>query len=183
MKLKSIVFLGLLAIVFSCDSTSNQEETETANVAEPYFFNFDELAHYRIDIDGEALLEKEGDTDINAEEQLQIDLVLMDAPHSINDTLFVAELENIGFAKNQVDRKKFKRINELFKEKEVEESIANDCVAVYRDILIFRKNHKIIGMAKICFRCNQHKIYGTSLNTWNFGQDGDYNRFRKILNQ
>ena len=72
MKLKSIVFLGLLAIVFSCDSTSNQDEIETANVAEPYFFNFDELAHYRIDIDGEALLEKEDDTDINAEEQLQI---------------------------------------------------------------------------------------------------------------
>lgn len=183
MKLKSIGLLGLLAIVFSCGSSSNQEETETTNVSGRYFFNFDELDHYRIEIDEMTLLEKEEDANINADEQLQIDLILMDAPHSIDDTTFVAELEKIGFTKNQVDRKKFRRINEIFKEKEVDQSIANDCIAVYRDILIFKEHHKIIGLAKICFHCNQHIIYGTAANTVNFGQEGGYSRLRKILNQ
>ena len=183
MKLKTIYLFGLLAFIFSCNSTSNLEGDKPANETGNYFFDFDELIHYRIEIDENVLLQKEGDKNISPEEQLQIDLIIMDEPNSINDTSFVAELEKIGFEKNQIEKNQFEKINEIFKEKEVDEAIAYACIAVYRDILIFKKNNKITGMAKICFSCDQNRMYGTPANTVNFGQEGDYAKLNKLLNK
>ena len=178
MKLKLIFLVGLLALLFSCNSSKNNSENKDGD----YFFDFDELVHYRIEIDENVLLEKEDDQNISPEEQLQIDLIIMDEPNSIVDTSFIAELENIGFEKKQIEKDQFEKINEIFREKEVDEAIAYSCIAVYRDILIFKKNNKITGMAKICFSCDQNRIYGTSANTINFGQEGDYGKLNKILN-
>lgn len=174
MKFKSIFLFGLLAVLFSCNS---------ANETGSYFFDFDELIHYRIEIDENVLIEKEDNESISPEEQLQIDLIIMDKPNSIDDTSFVAKLENIGFEKTQVDKSQFEKINEIFREKEVDEAIAYSCIAVYRDILIFKKNSKINGIAKICFSCDQNRMYGTTANTINFGQEGDYTKVNKILNK
>lgn len=183
MKLKTIFLFGLLTLIFSCNSSSNQESDNSENETGNYFFDFDELIHYRIEIDENVLLEKEDDKNISAEGQLQIDLIIMDEPNSIDDTSFVAELENIGFEKTQVEKNEFEKINDIFREKEVDEAIAYSCIAVFRDILIFKKNNKIIGMAKICFSCDQSRMYGTSANTINFGQEGDYAKLNKILNK
>ena len=32
------------------------------------------------------------------------------------------------------------------------------CAPIYRDILVFKKNNKIVGMAKICFDCSQNYL-------------------------
>lgn len=174
---------GLIGLLFSCNSSNdngkNNSEIEKGN----YFFDFNELDHYRIEIDETVLLEKEGDKNLSPEEQLQIDLIIMDMPESIDDTSFVAQLENIGFKKAQVEKSQVEKINEIFKEKEVDEAIGYACIAVYRDILIFKKNNKIIGMAKVCFSCDHNRIYGTTANTINFGQEGDYAMLNKILNE
>ena len=102
MKLKTIYLFGLLAFIFSCNSSSNLEGDNPANETGNYFFDFDELIHYRIEIDENVLLQKEGDKNISPEEQLQIDLIIMDEPNSINDTSFVAELEKIRFENTTV---------------------------------------------------------------------------------
>lgn len=181
--MRTIVILSLIGLFFSCDSSNDIEKNVATSKNVGYFFDFDELVHYRIEIDENDLIEKTEDPNITPEEQLQIELIIMDAPNSVDDTSFVAELENIGFRKTQVDKSIFGKINEIFKEKEVDESIVNSCLAVYRDILIFKKKNKIIGMAKICFSCNQNRIYGTSANTINFGQEGDYGMLDRILNK
>ena len=66
-------------------------------------------------------------------------------------------------------------------EKSTLENIATACIHVYRDILIFKKEGKVIGTAKICFDCMSKQIKGTTANTENFGQDGDYEKLEKIL--
>ena len=54
-------------------------------------------------------------------------------------------------------------------------------VAFYRDILVFKKENKTVGVAKVCFGCSQSIITGTKLNTQEFGQSGDYGRLKKLL--
>mgnify|MGYP001994192344 CR=1 FL=1 len=40
-----------------------------------------------------------------------------------------------------------------FSEKEHDNIYASPCIAIYRDIVIFKKSGSIIGVAKICFGC------------------------------
>ena len=55
------------------------------------------------------------------------------------------------------------------------------CIPVFRDILIFKKNNKSIGIAKICFECEKSHIVGTNKNIENFGQCGDFSKLMNIL--
>ena len=80
-----------------------------------------------------------------------------------------------------IDKSKFESIDKIFIEKSTLENIATACIHVYRDILIFKKEGKVIGTAKICFDCMSKQIKGTTANTENFGQDGDYEKLEKIL--
>jgi len=146
------------------------------------FFDFDELNHYRIEIDENVLLDREG-SNLTKDEKLQNDLIIMDKPEKISDTSFISKLEKIGFKKSSISNSKFDRINNIFSVKQPKESIAYSCIAVFRDILVFKKNNKIIGIAKICFSCDQNRIIGTEKETINFGQDGDYSELYKILNE
>jgi hypothetical protein len=56
------------------------------------------------------------------------------------------------------------------------------CIAIYRDILVFRNHGKICGIAKVCFKCGIHVIVGTESKTDEFGQAGDYNKLNQLLN-
>lgn len=76
---------------------------------------------------------------------------------------------------------KFKQVNETFCQRKHQESYAMTCIAVYRDILVFKKENKIIGTAKLCFSCDQNVITGTQHNTDEFGQSGDYAKLFKLL--
>lgn len=55
------------------------------------------------------------------------------------------------------------------------------CAPVYRDILVFKKNQKIVGVAKVCFGCTQNYLL--------FGETGmrdvslDYTGLEKDLDQ
>ena len=146
------------------------------------FFDFDELNHYKIEIDENELLEREEDN-LTKDEKLQNDLIIMDKPDNISDTSFIRQLEKIGFNKNIVSEAKFEKINNIFSVKQPKESVAYSCIAVFRDILVFKKNNKIVSIAKICFSCDQNRILGTEKETINFGQEGDYGKLWKILNE
>ena len=90
-------------------------------------------------------------------------------------------MEKINFQKSEIDKSKFGEINKIFVEKTVNQIADYACIAVYRDILIFKKQNKTVGIAKICFECFKKQIIGTNANTENFGQDGDYEKLEKIL--
>jgi len=182
--MKTIFILGLIILSFPYNSLIDNSKNEVETKMNNYFFEFDELFHYRTEINQSVLLAREGDKNLSPNEQLQIDLIIREKPYSIEDTLFITQLEDIGFKKKKIHKNQFEIINEVFKEKEDYGALAiiYECIPKYRDILIFKKNDKIIGMAKVCFSCDQNKIYGTTANTEKFGLDGDYAKLNELLN-
>ncbi|PWB19019.1 hypothetical protein, partial [Flavobacterium sp. HTF] len=72
-------------------------------------------------------------------------------------------------------------IEDIFSEKD---SLMNDgyaCSAEYRDIFIFKKKEKTIGIAKICFECGRFQIIGSKLDTSGFGLWTELDRLRSIV--
>ncbi len=104
-----------------------------------------------------------------------------DIPDSSTDGAFIAMLEQVGYRKEVMASAKFKEIDGIFMEKQTSENLATACIPVYRDILVFKKEGKVTGVAKICFSCGAYQIKGTTAHTANFGQDGDYGKLERIL--
>jgi len=148
-----------------------------------HYFDFDAIDFYTIDINESVLFKSENDSSLSKEEKLQIDLTLNSVPTSMADTSFIQDLETVGFTKKLIDDKNIESINNIFRYKTHKEVEYAKCAPVYRDILIFRKEGEVIGIAKICFSCSQNQIMGTSENTMEFGQSGDYNKLGKLLNE
>jgi len=147
------------------------------------FFQFDELYHYRIEIDAEALEALEFKKRKTTVEQLCC-TVLFDElhPKDIFDIAFIESLEKLNFKKNKVVKNEFEIINSIFSVKKVETIQPTYCGAVFRDILVFYEKQHITGLAKLCFSCGHHVIVGTDDDTTFFGQQGDYAILYKLLN-
>ncbi|MBK7042123.1 MAG: hypothetical protein IPH46_17155 [Bacteroidetes bacterium] len=102
-------------------------------------------------------------------------------PDTMTRLELLADLEKIGYKKNAIGKGNFDKINSIFCERKHKESYATSCIAIYRDILVFKKSNKTIGVAKICFECEQNWIIGTDRNTMEFGMSGDYGKLYDIL--
>ncbi|WP_080777726.1 hypothetical protein [Chryseobacterium phocaeense] len=196
MKNHTILNLRLLLITITCffvgckkaEQSSNTTQQSDQSVEQEFipkyrklYFDYDGIDHYHISIDEGSVMALDTIPNRSKEDQLKLDLIINKTPRNINDTEFIKSLEKIGFKKSAIPSHNFKKINEIFIEKTVSENIEYACVPVYRDILIFKKKEKNIGIAKICFDCHQKQITGTKANIENFGQDGDYERLQQIL--
>lgn len=104
-------------------------------------------------------------------------------PNDLGDLYFLNVLEQIGYSKRIVPRAKYSRIDSVFTEKRPGRYEEMGCTYVFRDILLFKKKDKIIGIAKICFGCQGHDILGAAVKTKYFGQDGDYERLKMVLEE
>lgn len=145
------------------------------------FFDYDEIDYYFNDYDAAKLSDLYDNQSRSELDCLKTEIVIGDIPKDITDLSFIDHLEKIGYKKSRVEQSKFSDIDKIFFEKTAKESLVTACVHVYRDILIFRKNNKVVGTAKICFDCMAHQITGTKANTEDFGQDGDYGKLEMIL--
>ena len=174
MKQVSFSLLVLICIV-ACHS-------KPKNNCKPYF-EFDELEHYSINISIEEEMRLMERDSLSSEELWLNDVLFQRKPATLADSSLLINLEKIGFVKRIVNTSSFEAINTVFCAKKHKEFFATSCIAVYRDVLIFKKKGKIIGTAKICFECLYHVIAGTISNTDDFGQSGDYQRLKKLLYQ
>ena len=143
---KPYLFVLLLAICFSC---SEKQEARN-NTTQPYF-NFDKITHYKNDIAENDIYMLYDKPDKSANDSLYLEIVEEDMPVSIQDTIFINSLEEFGFIKNDLNRKDYSKIKEIFSFKKHDQVSETLCIPVYRDIFVFKKNNKIIGIAKICF--------------------------------
>lgn len=160
----NIIFIIMLNC--SCNTTLNYNESEN-------FFEFDEIVHYSIN-DNNQNANKDNDTFQN--------WYYRDFPNSLNDDLSsVSDLLNYGYNYNIIPFNKYSQINKIFSEKELREGRTIMCTPKYRDILFFRKNKKIVGIAKICFECEKCQIVGTKKNTISFYNPENFKKLYKIL--
>ena len=144
-------------------------------------FEYDQRDDYFNDFDENKLNELYDNQSKTEIDSFKMGVILDRIPKDSLDLSFIDKLEKIGYVKSKIEKSKFKEIDNIFIEKSVNEQTATGCIYVYRDILIFKKNNKVIGTAKICFGCEASQITGTSANTFNFGQDGDYSVLESVL--
>jgi hypothetical protein len=189
----SMKFILLYIVVFfnilGCKSTSEKNGNLSDSVVSKekpinkYFFDYDAIDYYKTDISISEILEmfnKEQSTELD---EIKHGILVGHFPESLNDDTFFKVLGLLDYKKSKVDRSKFESINDIFREKLVESRIDTSCMPLYADILIFSKNQKVVGIAKLCFGCHHFVIIGTSAFTENFGQDGDFDRLDKILSK
>ena len=187
--MRNIIILALFGLtIFSCNVTTEKSKKNNNNnqistqMVEKKFFDYDEIDYY---FNAQVNEDKLGDLSNNQSkselDSLKMGIILGKIPKDISNLSFINVLEKIGYKKSSVDKSKFGDIDKIFVEKSAGVYQVRACIYIYRDILIFKKDKKVIGTAKICFGCKSNEIKGTNANTENFGQDGDYERLNNLL--
>lgn len=145
------------------------------------FFSYDTIIHYQSNFHDSSLVELDSRRSASLFDSIKRHVLIGNIPTNINDLLFVGRLEQMGFQKKNVDKFLFNRVDSIFIEKSIGERYATTCAQIFRDILIFKKAGKTVGIAKICFSCGDNQITGTDANIAKFGTGDDYRRLENIL--
>ncbi|CEJ71509.1 hypothetical protein BN1195_03858 [Chryseobacterium oranimense G311] len=147
------------------------------------FFDYNEIDYYQIETKEDEITKLDQNQGKSKIDKLKYDLVIGETPESINDLDFLNYMDKVGYLMKKINPSNFENINKIFVEKPEEEMVVAACVPVFRDILVFKKNGKITGIAKICFSCHQYRMIGTNANTENFGSNNDYSQLGNILDK
>ncbi|WP_055437551.1 hypothetical protein [Lacinutrix algicola] len=145
-----------------------------------YYFDFDKIEHYTF-IEKIDYFDIENDSVKIENKELLSSLLFDRKPTKLNGIEFINELDKVATKKRDIPISDFQEIKEIFKEQSCSVNVAYSCISVFRDILVFYQKNKVVGIAKICFSCNDHHIIGTTSNTSDFGQCGKYEELNKIL--
>jgi len=145
-----------------------------------YYFDFDKIEHYRIikEID---YFDRENESVRIENKKILSELLFDRKPTKLNGTEFLNDISKVVYTKKEIQTSDFDNIKEVFKEQSCSVNTASSCISVFRDILVFYKKNEVVGIAKICFGCNDNHIIGTTSNTSDFGQCGKYEELNKIL--
>lgn len=169
----------LLAILLcSC----NENKKATTNIDQPFFL-YDQIEYYHTPIAKDSLLAIKMKQEKSRKEEAFLQIVTGNIPVSMKDTLFIKNMEILNFKKEILDPKIHSKISHLFSFRETGQPIASKSNAEYLDVLIFRKNNKIVGMAKVSFEGLKHQMIGERYNDSKFGQSGEYKELDNILSQ
>ncbi len=165
--MKKIILFLFFVIIFGCKK-------------EPIYNNYDEITHYSI-------------TD---EEIFKFDtlnkfksIIGLGDYQEMDFNKFEEELISFEFKKNEIKGNKIKQVDSIISNKIYHGSIdLTACTPIYRDIIILRKNKKIVSILKICFSCNMIANYGDEIKN-NFNEKdiesdeyfNNFNKFEKTL--
>jgi hypothetical protein len=181
---KFLSFICLLTLL-ACNNQANTKKSvqpKTAqNVTCKPYYQFDNIDHYFLNIDEDTLWKIEEKKTKTTKEKRQLELLIKYTLNKLSDTFILKNFEKLDFVKKEIHVDKFNQINEIFCQRKHKEVYVTSCIAIYRDILVFKKENKIIGTAKLCFSCDQSILTGTTLNTEEFGQSGDYKKLFQLL--
>lgn len=117
---------------------------------------FDEIIHYKMNksFSGDNLRFKKH---LSARKKIIYGIVKADVPRTVSDTLFVKDLEKLNFHKERLEIAQYPKIAEIYSRGSGNYETA--CVKTFRDILVFKKNNKIVGISKICFDCGWESTF------------------------
>ncbi|MFH6997818.1 hypothetical protein ACHRVZ_07785 [Flavobacterium sp. FlaQc-57] len=171
-KRYSIILLVFLLI--SCKS--NEEKA---------FFDFDSVEYYSLNKNKEKEIIENNRTGIK--DSILNNILYSEFPDKLDNDVFYKTINFNGFSKFQLSQKDIEYLkNDVFLEKfslKVFE-LNKACAPEYRDILVFKKNNEISGIAKICLSCGQFYLVSSKkeIKTENFGKEDDYKSLEKLFN-
>lgn len=170
-KRYSIVLLFFL--ILSCKS--NEEKA---------FFDFDSVEYYSLNKNKE---EEMGENNSKSIDNGIFDKIFFDNyPEKLNNAVFNKTINSDGFTKFKLSQKDVAYLrSDIFLEKPSLNILENvyACSPQYRDILVFKKNNEISGIAKICLSCRQFYLISSKkeIQTENFGTEEEYKSLEKLF--
>lgn len=197
-----IIIVGILAfLVVGLFMVGDRHEKRIDKVVEEtakpalgnYFFDFDEVNYYKIKIEDDPIYDaadrhrkrimsktKTSATAATDKDSLINGIILDYLPETVNDASFEKNLIEIGYTSKKLSKERFKELKEVFREKGINEGDVA-CIAIYRDIYVFKKKGKVSGVAKLCYDCEMSHFIGTSADTGNFGADGEFEKLKELV--
>lgn len=179
--MKRYIFI-LIVILFSSCNDSKKANLESQKVLKKElrpFFDSDKIDHYYLnfsDDDFTKLIRKDRNTEKETE---FITLFVHHFPDTIPKENFAKILLKHNYKKSDLTIQQQKDIQNVFSEKDSSPDSYAACAAEYRDIFIFKRKEKTVGIAKICFKCGRFQITGSKLDTNGFGSELD--KLQKIV--
>ncbi|RQO32532.1 hypothetical protein DBR32_02720 [Taibaiella sp. KBW10] len=177
----------LILLLQSCHTAPEEVRDKTASgkpFKEKYFLDYDAIDYYFNDVDERHVGSLINNRHSSPIAFLKYVVIVGNAPQNIQDVSFIDKLESIGYRKSIIDSVMFPSIDSIFRTKEKgTDSAAMACIYVYRDILVFKREDKIVGTAKICFHCMAHQIQGVYANGRGFGGFEDYLELETLLHK
>lgn len=168
----SLLIISIIAVTNNYWSKS-EEYLFTNKECQPYF-DFDEIVYYHSDVsDFEVLGRKKDDLHF---------LLFRQGFESLQDSIYIERGDSLLY-KKVISKEEHSTIDKIFCYQPInlDDLYVSECIAIYRDIFVFRKEKKIIGMAKICLDCNQFSSVGTDQKTDNFGMNNEFSNLTKLI--
>jgi len=184
MKGGLFIAVGIFAIFISvclqgCVGNNGSREEGTRDNTISGSFRFDSLVHYVTMIDLYQIGELE-----NKKTKSEQDVFLLSVLGDNEvDTAILNRLEGVGYTKTLINRSHSGVIDSLFFCKTRQDNVDSSCIHEFRDILVFYKNKKCIGLAKICFDCKAMVSWDRGVQFKGFGDWSDYDKLHPILRE
>ena len=157
---KVIVAAFIFLLLIACGG--DHSESQKSLPIEADRFEFDGLEHFHSDITSPKLMELQSKKNKTKGEDILVGVLSFDLLDTLADTMYLKKLTSLGFKRRKISPKKFGLIRKIFSVSDEPEYVT-PFIPEYRDILVFRKNNKVKGLARICFTCNQSSIIGQGL--------------------
>lgn len=166
MKLITTTIILIITLCLSCSEKSCKP-----------FYEYDEIEWYNYKRNLDSI------TPDLKENKFLVDVFQGQMFRELKDTDKLTLLTDDDFNKSIVSSSKYEELNKLFcyKENLSVEGFATACITFYNDILVFKKENKIVGIAKICFKCEQSTFTESKTNTTAFGAFEEIPKLHKIL--
>lgn len=174
-------YLFLLFILISCgvqkSEISFKKETKFS-LGEKQIVKFDEINYYKLDksFDEFYLINHHK----SKKRKLLYDIVYGEAPRTVSDTLFVKDLEKNHYHKVKLNPSNYQKIAKIYTYGSRRYDVT--CKLIFRDILVFKKDNKIVGISKICFGCGWETTYFNELFYNNLIPIDKFVEFENLLN-
>lgn len=181
--MKKYIFVITAILVLGCNN-SKKLNTNNEKVAKKElrpFFDSDKVDHYFVNYTLESIIDFTGKSKKSKKHQEFEDLFMGYFPDSIPKKDFEKTLISHNYKKSELSDKQQKEIENIFSEKDSLQMSAYACVPEYRDIFIFKKKEKTIGIAKICFKCGRFQIIGSKIDTQYFGLFEELDKLHDIV--
>lgn len=151
MKQSIIIVLALLLASCKNEVSKQTYKQETTQKADVKSYQFDEVVYYSFENENEIGIPVGKNKKANSILQK---VTTEDRTSTLKDTVLIAQIETMGFQRTVLSEDKVRRLHFFMNGNHNQEEV-NDCLPIYRDILLLRKNNKTTDILKICFQCLQ----------------------------
>lgn len=184
--MKKYIYIVIIIVISSCNHTKREEikNKDSLKVAKKElrpFFDSDRIDHYYLNFSEDKFTKFIKKDNRTKKEEEFFNLFTGYFPDSLPKKDFEKTLLNHNYKKSNLSIKEQNEIENVFSEKDSLKDYSYACVAEYRDIFLFKKQKKTIGIAKICFKCSRFQIIGSKIDTSGFGLWEELDKLKSII--